>query len=115
MANENIGSIACPFSGGAAFIRKKKNGSNKTPLYIWSVLYGQTFMNTQAGQDYILERGSLYGIQGEPEQAPAPVKPPKIPYKGKPPEKPINTPAPAVEVKRENEAPKKASILDGWL
>lgn len=112
MANENIGTIPCPFGSGAvSFIRRKKNPASKTPFYIWSEKYGQTFMNSAEGQDYILEHGSMYGIEGEPEPEKIDEKPPqkaekpeKIPYKEKPAEKPINEPA-----------PKKAGILDGWL
>lgn len=65
MANENIGEITCPICQQAGDVRRYKNGKR---LY-WACGCGIIRPATQIGQDFILERATIWGAGGKPEQA----------------------------------------------
>lgn len=77
MANENIGEIVCAWCGNDAPVRRRKDKK----LYVMCDGCGQQFLNGPTGQDIILNRADIYGVNGpkvksaaaavsEPEPAP---------------------------------------------
>lgn len=61
--------------GAEIEVKKSAVQGKRFPLYL-STSTGTVFLNTQRGQDFLLERGQFYGANDpkpEPVQAPAPV------------------------------------------
>lgn len=72
MANPDIGSIPCGQCGTTAAVRKNRNSG----LYYSCPRCGLIMPRLKAGQEYILERATMYGPEGKPDPIdPAPTDP----------------------------------------
>jgi hypothetical protein len=84
MANENIGDIKCPFCSSAAHVRrysarkppKEGEGEQRGKFYIHCADCGPILASSKRVQEYILDKGRMYGAE-KPKNAspPAPAAP----------------------------------------
>lgn len=64
--NQNIGMIACSCCGQMSAVRREKNNTGK---FYWDCLRcGRIKPNMPAGQDYIMERATIWGPEGMPPE-----------------------------------------------
>lgn len=93
MANEDLGTCPCPFSGEPVPVRKAKSG--KYPLYLYTDFTGPCPMRTAKGQAWIMARAAF--TPGKEPANPVYVGQPAEPETQEKPvyeKKPVNEPAP---------------------
>jgi len=64
--NANIGMVPCAMCGDHAAVRRNRSGK----LYYDCIKHGRITPNTAGGQDWVLERATIWGEQSPPASAP---------------------------------------------
>jgi len=83
--NADIGEIKCAWCSNLAPVRKNRNSK----LYVACSNCGQQPLNAQGGQDIILERATIYGVEIKQTPVESTKSPePKVVLPQTPPEKP---------------------------